>query len=388
MSNEWSNDWGSTDQWKTNYSPPQQPQQHHPAPQRTDSYGGDYYSQQQNQGFSATPQPFNENYNNPPSFAPAPQAPAYNQNANFGGFQPQQFMSDPMLMAAQQFGGQFAEQQKEKLSKYLGTFNLKYFFAVDNSYVGKKLFIMFFPFFHRDWSLKYYGSTEPYPAKDDVNAPDLYIPLMSFLTYILVSGFVLGTQGRFSPEVLGILTTNALIWIILENIVIFFSKYVMNISQTLSVWHSVAYSTYKFAGMIFCLLMFIGGGKMFYYGSLVYTSFMLVVFLLRSVSQIILQGPSFPGDQEAKKRKLMLVLFVVVSQPLIMWWLTSSQIAPEKPRMVVGADCRNSEIGVTSYDPDKLGFAEMALKKMTGGSGSNWRRRRGRLRGAVENAKN
>ncbi|KAK5983050.1 hypothetical protein GCK32_017214, partial [Trichostrongylus colubriformis] len=48
-------------------------------------------------------------------------------------------MSDPMMKAAQHFGGQFAEQQKEKISKYLNTFNLKYYFSVDNSYVGKKL---------------------------------------------------------------------------------------------------------------------------------------------------------------------------------------------------------------------------------------------------------
>lgn len=36
---------------------------------------------------------------------------------------------------------------------------------------------------------------------------------------------------RFSPEILGILTSNAFIWIIIENIVIFVSKYLMNISQ-------------------------------------------------------------------------------------------------------------------------------------------------------------
>ncbi|PIO64888.1 Hrf1 family protein [Teladorsagia circumcincta] len=190
---------------------------------------------------------------------PPPVAPQQNygdyygqqQSSNMGyGFptSPQDFMSDPMMKAAQHFGGQFAEQQKEKITKYLNTFNLKYYFSVDNSYVGKKLGILLFPFFHRDWSLKYAGSDEPVPAKDDVNAPDLYIPLMAFITYVIVSGFVLGTQGRFSPEMLGILTSNAFIWVIIENIIIFVSKYVMNISQSLSVWHSLAYSTYKFFG--------------------------------------------------------------------------------------------------------------------------------------------
>lgn len=31
---------------------------------------------------------------------------------------------------------------------------------------------------------------------NDVNAPDLYIPLMSFVTYILVAGFVKGSLGE------------------------------------------------------------------------------------------------------------------------------------------------------------------------------------------------
>lgn len=49
----------------------------------------------------------------------------------FGGFQPQQLMSDPMLNAAKQFGGQFAEQQKEKVSfaSFPSKFQLFYFLA-------------------------------------------------------------------------------------------------------------------------------------------------------------------------------------------------------------------------------------------------------------------
>ncbi|VDO93252.1 unnamed protein product [Heligmosomoides polygyrus] len=224
----------------------------------------------------------------------------------------QAFMSDPMMQAAQHFGGQFAEQQKEKISKYLNTFNLKYYFAVDNSYVGKKLGILLFPFLHRDWSLKYAGTDEPVPAKDDVNAPDLYIPLMAFITYILVSGFVLGTQGRFSPEMLGILTSNAFIWVIIENIIIFVSKYVMNISQGNN------------SGiMIICLLMFMSGGKTFYYCSLAYTSLALVFFLLRTVKNFVFHSHHF-GGEDGRKRKLILILFILVSQPLIMWWLTRS----------------------------------------------------------------
>ncbi|CAA94831.2 Protein YIF1 [Caenorhabditis elegans] len=347
MSNEWGNDW-NTDSWNTGYSQPQQPSAPPAAPAaapQDQSYGGGYYSQQSsNQGFDGYGQqsPTQNQYGG--YGQQQQQQQSYGQNNGFGGFQPQQLMSDPMLNAAKQFGGQFAEQQKEKLTKYLGTFNLKYYFAVDNAYVGKKLGILFFPFFHKDWSLKFAGSADPAPAREDVNAPDLYIPLMSFLTYILVSGFVLGTQGRFSPEILGILTSNALIWVILENIVIFISKYILNISQSLSVWHSLAYSTYKFAHMIVCLLLFMVGDKTFYYGALAYSSLALVIFLLRSVSHFMFDSSGSYGSEEGRKRKLILVAFVVITQPLIMWWLTSTQIQSTAPRMVVGHEWLETNI--------------------------------------------
>uniref|UniRef100_A0A7I4YVH1 Protein YIF1 n=1 Tax=Haemonchus contortus TaxID=6289 RepID=A0A7I4YVH1_HAECO len=323
MSNEWGNDWGDTSQatQRHSYQPQQQPQ--------FQSYGGypepsSGYPQQSHGRPMSSPQAYPDYY-------------GQQQSSTMGyGFptSPQDFMSDPMMKAAQHFGGQFAEEQKEKISKYLNTFNLKYYFSVDNSYVGKKLGILLFPFFHRDWSLKYAGSDDPVPAKDDVNAPDLYIPLMAFITYIIVSGFVLGTQGRFSPEMLGILTSNAFIWVIIENIIIFVSKYVMNISQSLSVWHSLAYSTYKFFGMIICLLMFMAGGRTFYYCALAYTSLALVFFLLRTVKNFVFHSHHF-GGEDGRKRKLILILFILVSQPLIMWWLTSSTVSTKKPNIVL-----------------------------------------------------
>ncbi|KHJ85978.1 hypothetical protein OESDEN_14285, partial [Oesophagostomum dentatum] len=77
----------------------------------------------------------------------------------------------------------------------------------------------------------------------------------------------------FSPEILGILTSNAFIWVLIENTVIFVSKYILNISQ------------------------------------------------LRTVKNFIFDSNHF-GGEDGRKRKLLLILFLLVSQPLIMWWLT------------------------------------------------------------------
>lgn len=96
--------------------------------------------------------------------------------------------------------------------------------------------------------MKLGNAGEPVPAKQDVNAPDLYIPLMAFITYVFVAGLVFGIQKRFSPEKLGMFTTNALFYLFFENILIFVTKYVLNISQSLNVWHTLAFTMYKYVG--------------------------------------------------------------------------------------------------------------------------------------------
>ena len=42
-----------------------------------------------------------------------------------------------------------------------------------------------------------YSQDEAVPPKLDVNAPDLYIPIMSFVTYILMLGICLGKLFKF-----------------------------------------------------------------------------------------------------------------------------------------------------------------------------------------------
>ncbi|ROT85786.1 hypothetical protein C7M84_006853 [Penaeus vannamei] len=83
----------------------------------------------------------------------------------------------------------------QKLEKYVSMTQLKYYFAVDTRYVMKKLQLLFFPFTHSDWSVRY-NQEEPVQPRYEINAPDLYIPLMAVVTYILVAGLCLGLQER------------------------------------------------------------------------------------------------------------------------------------------------------------------------------------------------
>ena len=65
--------------------------------------------------------------------------------------------------------------------------------------------------------------------RDDVNAHDMYIPTMAFITYILLSGLSLGSQGRFDPEKLGEITSMATGWIVLEVLVTLFALFIIQV---------------------------------------------------------------------------------------------------------------------------------------------------------------
>ena len=93
---------------------------------------------------------------------------------------------------------------------------LKFYFSVSNSYVVKKLSHVLYPLGNKSWTrisvdelpaddpsseTEHYGSKWALP-KQDVNSPDLYIPVMAFVTYILLCGLVTGISSAFTPEVL------------------------------------------------------------------------------------------------------------------------------------------------------------------------------------------
>ena len=59
-------------------------------------------------------------------------------------------------------------------------------------------------------------SAPPDRAQADVNAPDLYLPLMAFITYILMAGFVAGASGAFTPELLGVTASSGVVTVVLE----------------------------------------------------------------------------------------------------------------------------------------------------------------------------
>lgn len=100
-------------------------------------------------------------------------------------------------------------------------------------------------FLVQDWTVRF-TPNEPIAPRDDLNAPDLYIPSMAILTYLLVVGYLLGIGNTFSPEKLGLHASTTLAWLIAEVCIIMFALYISSISCCLGFFHVLAFSSYKF----------------------------------------------------------------------------------------------------------------------------------------------
>ena len=98
---------------------------------------------------------------------------------------------------------------------FLSLDSLKIYFDVTNSYVLHKLKIILFPFLLKedDWKRGQngeqgaFGTTDEaeedrFTPRNDLQAPDLYIPLMSFVSFILLTGFHLGISSKASKDAL------------------------------------------------------------------------------------------------------------------------------------------------------------------------------------------
>ncbi|XP_062860507.1 protein YIF1B isoform X2 [Trichomycterus rosablanca] len=240
----------------------------------------------------------------------------------------QNLLSDPMSNLAMAYGSSLASQGKEMVDKNLDRFipisKLKYYFAVDTLYVGKKLKLLVFPYMHKNWEVSYQQDT-PVAPRFDVNAPDLYIPAMAFITYILIAGLALGTQDRFSPEILGMQASSALVWLIIEVLAILLSLYLVTVNTDLTTIDLVAFSGYKYVGMVVGVLAGLLFGKTGYYLLLFWCCGSIFVFMIRTMRLKILSEAAAEGVlvRGAKNQlRMYLTMAIAAAQPVFMYWLT------------------------------------------------------------------
>ncbi|KZL63851.1 transport protein Yif1, partial [Colletotrichum tofieldiae] len=257
-----------------------------------------------------------------------------------------QFMNDPTAQVAAQFGqtafkhGQ--EYMEQNFNRYVNVNALKHYFNVSNSYVINKLFLVLFPWRHKPWSRK--QSVGPsgqegwyLPPRDDINSPDMYIPVMAVVTYILLSTLIAGLRGQFQPELLGYTASTALVIVVAEILGLKLGCYLLGISNDSQLYDLIAYSGYKFVGIIVTVAVaetFNGGkgtGGWIGWSVFLYTFLANSLFLMRSLKYVLLPenaangaGPMQTGDSRAKRnqRTQFLFFYSYIVQLLFMWVLT------------------------------------------------------------------
>lgn len=244
------------------------------------------------------------------------------------GFPGQSILSDPMSNLAMAYGSSLASQGREMVDKNLDRFipisRLKYYFAVDTVYVGKKLGLLVFPYMHENWEVSYQQDT-PVAPRFDVNAPDLYIPAMGFITYVLVAGLALGTQNRFSPELLGVQASSALVWLIMEVLAVLLSLYLVTVNTDLTTIDLLAFAGYKYVGMIVGVVAGLVFGRLAYYLCLLWCCAAIFVFMIRTLRLKLLSSAAAEGRLATGTRnqlRMYLTMSIAAAQPVLMYWLT------------------------------------------------------------------
>src|SRR5690606_16422545 len=103
---------------------------------------------------------------------------------------------------------------------------------------------------------------------------------MAFVTYILLSALLAGLSGKFHPELLGMTATKAFAVVIFEIMGLKLGCYLLNINNSSQLLDLMAYSGYKFVGIIVNILVAaVTGSKTIGWICFVYT-FMANAFFL------------------------------------------------------------------------------------------------------------
>ena len=175
-----------------------------------------------------------------------------------------------------------SENVNSNLERVVSLRQLRTLFKVDHSYVLGKIALILFPFRHSNWSRIGNSDLGFKPPRQDLNAPDLYIPVMSFVTFVLLNGFSLGLSSKFTPDILGITSSTALFLIGLEVLFIKGGTYFLNVNGSISWSELIAYTGYKFIPLdLVKILGFLISSRLILYAIFLYLMIAFGFFTVR-----------------------------------------------------------------------------------------------------------
>jgi len=171
-------------------------------------------------------------------------------------------------------------------------------------------------------------STDIQNATRRVNSPDLYIPVMAFVTFVLVCGYLFGTAGRFTPELLIELGSRSGAALLLEVLIMYVGFYLLETNGlTPRIWDLVAYSGYKYVGMLVSVMVgiFLYGGWP-YAGAKLFTGASTAFFMMRTMKRALAPPVDMhPSQADQAKHSAMrrnyFILLLGATQLGLTWFL-------------------------------------------------------------------
>ncbi|EEA05051.1 Hrf1 family protein [Cryptosporidium muris RN66] len=214
---------------------------------------------------------------------------------------------------------------------------LRRHFAVSHEYVARKLFLLVCPFAAlatRQGREHIFSASSISPQSDSQECsylptlfPDLYIPLMSLITYILAVGVIHGAYGHFHPQLLGSTATFASALMFAEVTLIQFCSYIFS-GRIQSILEIISALGYKYVSTVLCyIIILITGGiksNLFWIASL-YLSISTVIVIYLTLSYIMKSELYAQYNAAYQKSGSNIVLYVAsIIQIPILWSLLPS----------------------------------------------------------------
>jgi hypothetical protein len=196
-----------------------------------------------------------------------------------------------------------------------------YLFAVTPEYVLRKLAMLLLPFLRR-WTYARQPDPGPHkwePPRQDVNAPDLYIPITALWTYCLLVGFSLFLNQVFRPEVIYSTVSSSMGAWVLHTIVLKAMLWALGIHDV-SVLELSSYSGYSFVYGC-CVLLGRLVSTTAGHGVWAYCGFAYALFLVRTFKRIIRQDPRYSHyGAPAPGQNYVLLALAVLQFPLLAYF--------------------------------------------------------------------
>ncbi|EFA81589.1 hypothetical protein PPL_05580 [Heterostelium album PN500] len=323
----------SMDQYNQNYNQsPQQPSQQQQQQYSNVQQQGQQQWNQSNQNQYATQQPaFHRDvpqYGHNPQYSPPGLADGNFDSNKFIS----NFSSNPLAQASLSYGINYGQTLfnggkqyvDSNLGKYISFSSLKGYFNVNTSYVFNKIKLILFPFRQKLWKRRILkqGDNDHYlPPRDDINAPDLYIPMMAFVTYFLLFGFQMGMKNSFSPDKLGASISKGIIFWLLE-IGFFKLGFFFTNSYSIPMYDMIAYSGYKYVLLVLTMVAtMLAGGAVSLFVRL-YTIACIGWFMICTLRVVLLNDNNMHSDMHhfegTTKRKYFVFAVAILQVVLIL----------------------------------------------------------------------